>query len=253
MTNKRKNGKTFKIAFRRRRESKTDYSKRLALVKSRQIRLVVRKTNTRIIAQATIFDLVGDKTLTSVDSNELNQFGFYGTNNTPSAYLTGYLLGKKLGAKKAVLDIGRQSPSHGSVIFATLKGFADAGVLIPFNPSAVPSEDRINGKVLDEYAKKLGDKAEKLFSGYTKLGIKPGAIHAAFNLTKKKIDETVQPVIADIVEQTPFGKNASKKQTDIDVAENKQNSKIKESTKETVKEHAKKETAGKEKAVKGKK
>ncbi|MFA6399822.1 MAG: 50S ribosomal protein L18, partial [archaeon] len=83
---------TYETKFRRRKEGKTDYSKRLALVRSRKIRIVVRKTNTRIIAQAVKFDPKGDITIASVDSTDLEQFGWYGTNNTPSAYLVGFYL-----------------------------------------------------------------------------------------------------------------------------------------------------------------
>jgi len=178
---------TYETPFRRRKEGKTDYSKRLALVKSRKLRIVVRKTNSRIIAHAVKFDPKGDITIACVDSIDLKKFGWYGTNNTPSAYLAGFYLGKKIGAQACVLDIGRKHPSHGSVIFAVVKGAADAGVLVPFNASAVPSEDRLNGKMLDEYAKKLGDKAKVMFSKYIKAGITPGEFSKAFEKAKSEI------------------------------------------------------------------
>ena len=41
----------YKVSFRRRREKKTDYAKRLALVKSGKFRLVVRKSNSDTYAQ----------------------------------------------------------------------------------------------------------------------------------------------------------------------------------------------------------
>ncbi len=178
---------TFETKFRRRREGKTDYAKRLALVKSRRLRIVVRKTNKRIVVHAVQYDLKGDITKAMVDSQQLNKFGWYGTNNTPSAYLAGFLLGKKLGKQKGVLDIGRRNPSHGSVIFATLKGVADGGIEIPFDADAIPSEDRINGKALDEYAKKLGDKSKIVFSNYIKQGITPGEFNKAFEKAKAEI------------------------------------------------------------------
>jgi large subunit ribosomal protein L18 len=177
---------TFETKFRRRREGKTDYAKRLALVKSKRLRIVVRKTNKRIVVHAVQFELKGDVTKAMVDSQQLKKFGWYGT-NTPSAYLAGFLLAKKLGKQKCVLDIGRRNPSHGSVIFATLKGAADGGVEIPFDAEAVPSEDRLNGKELDNYAKKLGDKAKVVFSNYVKAGITPGEFNKAFEKTKAEI------------------------------------------------------------------
>ncbi len=181
--------RTFETKFRRRQEGKTDYAKRLALVKSRKTRIVVRKTNTQIIAHAVNFNLKGDDTIASVNSKELKKYGFYGTNNTPSAYLVGFLLGKKIAGKvsEAVLDVGRQSPSHGSVIFACLKGIADSGVKIPFSAEAVPSEDRLNGKVLDEYSKTVEGK--EFFSKYIKDGIQVGEISKAFEKAKNEIEK----------------------------------------------------------------
>jgi len=178
---------TYKTLFRRRREGKTDYTKRLALVRSKLPRLVVRKSNKRIIAHVVKFDLKGDVTLASVDSNDLKEYKWYGTNNTPSAYLVGFLIGKKLAGQKCVLDIGRRHPSHGSVVFATLKGAADGGIIIPFSETAVPTADRLNAKTLDEYAKKLGDKASVVFSNYVKEGITPGEFNKAFEKAKAEI------------------------------------------------------------------
>ena len=42
---------------------------------------------------------------------------------------------KRMSEKKAILDIGRRSPSHGSVVFATLKGAVDAGIEIKHDVS----------------------------------------------------------------------------------------------------------------------
>jgi large subunit ribosomal protein L18 len=186
--------KTREVKFRRRREQKTDYRKRLALVRSKKIRIVVRKTNTRIIAHAVKFDPKGDVTVAFADSKELAKYSFHGTNNTPSAYLTGLLLGKKLKgiSNEAILDIGMKSPSHGSVIFACLKGVVDAGINVPHSADALPKEDRINGKVLDEYAKKLGDKAKSMFSDYVKSGINPGEMNKAFEKAKAAIEKVTK-------------------------------------------------------------
>lgn len=181
--------RTYETKFKRRAQGKTDYAKRLALVRSKKTRFVVRKTNTRIIAQAVQFELKGDKTIASVDSRDLIKYGFYGTNNTPSAYLVGYLLGKKIGskAKEGVLDMGRKTATQGSVIFACVKGINDAGVKIPIGSSAVPKEERLNGKALDDYAKKLGEKANVVFSKYIESKITPGEINKAFEKAKTEI------------------------------------------------------------------
>lgn len=183
--------KTYETKFKRRAEGKTDYAKRLKLVKSKKVRFVVRKTNTRILAQAIMFELKGDKTIATADSRDLTKYGFYGTNNTPSAYLTGLLLGKKISnkIKEGVLDIGRKTASHGSVVFACAKGINDGGVKVPLNESAIPSEDRINGKTLDEYSKKLGDKSNTVFAKYVKAKITPGEINKAFEKAKSEINK----------------------------------------------------------------
>ena len=172
------NDKTFEVKFKRRQQGKTNYTKRLSSVKSGKIRIVVRKTNKQIIAHAVKFNPKGDETLAQATSKELDQFGFYGTNNTPSAYLTGLLLGKRMTEKEAILDIGRQSPSHGSVVFACLKGIVDAGVTIPHNAKAIPSDERINGSILDAYAKENKDK----FGNYEK----KNGLEIAKNFAKAK-------------------------------------------------------------------
>lgn len=177
--------KTFQPQFKRRRQGKTDYKKRLGTVKGKTLRIVVRKTSTQIIAHAVKFNLSGDTTLAYASSKDLKKYGFYGTNNTPSAYLTGYLLGKKLSEKKAILDIGRRSQSHGSVVFACLKGLIDAGIEIPHNKDALPSEERINGNILEKYAK---EKPE-LFSNYEKNGTKINEIASSFKNAKAEIDK----------------------------------------------------------------
>ena len=182
--------KTYETKFKRRAEGKTDYEKRLKLVKSKKVRFVVRKTNTRIISQAIMFELKGDKTIATADSKELTKYGFYGTNNTPSAYLTGLLLGKKISnkIKEGVLDIGRKTASHGSVVFACAKGINDGGVKVPLS-KRVPSEERINATTLDEYAKKLGENANTVFANYAKAKITPGEINKAFEKAKSEIQK----------------------------------------------------------------
>jgi large subunit ribosomal protein L18 len=174
--------KTFETKFKRRKEGKTNYAKRLALIKSKKIRIVIRKTNTKIIAQAIKYNPKGDETLTQATSTELKKYKFYGTNNTPSAYLTGLLLGKRMKDKEAILDIGRKKPSYGGVIFATLKGLLDAGINIPHTEKELPKEERINGKILEEYMKTNSEK----FSKYEKNGML-GKINENFEKTKEEI------------------------------------------------------------------
>jgi large subunit ribosomal protein L18 len=138
-----------KVKFRRERELKTDYKKRLALLKSRTARFVVRISNKNVVCQFITHGETGDRVLASGSSKELQKLG-WGTAraNTPAAYLTGYLCGKKgrkNGVEKAVLDIGFQSIVKGSKIFAALKGAVDAGVKIPHDVSILPAQERLDG------------------------------------------------------------------------------------------------------------
>jgi large subunit ribosomal protein L18 len=67
--------------YKRRREGKTDYAKRLEMLKSRQPRLVVRKSNKCVIVQVVEFGEKGDKTLACANSFDLGKFGFKGACN----------------------------------------------------------------------------------------------------------------------------------------------------------------------------
>lgn len=144
-------GPLYAVHFRRRREGKTDYAKRLALLKSERTRMIVRKTNKYVIVQFAQFDSKGDSIITSVTSKHLSKYGFTGKSNTPSAYLTGALAAKQAkekGVKDFILDLGLQAPTKGNLLFAALKGAIDAGLQAPFDSAIVPSQDRIEGKHL---------------------------------------------------------------------------------------------------------
>ena len=162
-----KTGPKFKVPFRRRLEKKTDYRKRLRLLYSKKMRMVVRKSLKHIKAQIIEFDVKGDKTLVSTTSQELKKFGWDGsTDNMTSAYLTGLLIGKRALSKKinsVILDIGNQRNVKGSRVFAVLKGALDAGLEIQHSPDVFPSEDRIKGKHIMDYAEKLKKDDEKLY------------------------------------------------------------------------------------------
>lgn len=139
---------TYGVHFRRRREGKTDYEKRLAHLKGSKARLIVRKTNRYIIAEIAQFDLKGDKAIASCTSKALGKLGYPGKCNTPSAYLTGMLCAKnaiRKGVKDAILDIGLHNATKGSVLFAALKGAVDAGLQVPHSEEILPSRERMEG------------------------------------------------------------------------------------------------------------
>jgi len=139
-----------RVPHRRRREKKTDYKQRLALLKSGEYRLVIRKSNNSTLGQIIKYEKQGDKTLISVNALELKSLGWkHHCGNLPAAYLAGLLLGKKASEKKikkAVLDIGLQTSTKGNRIYAFLKGVLDMGIEVPHSEDILPTEDRIKGK-----------------------------------------------------------------------------------------------------------
>ena len=183
---------TFLTKFRRRREGKTDYSKRIALLKSGMPRFVVRHSSNGVLAQLVNAEKKGDIVLTMAHSKELASFGWKAhCGNLPAAYLTGLLAGLRAKEKKieaATLDIGLASPIHGSKVFAVLKGALDAGLKIAHNESALPKKERIEGKHIEDYAKKLGDaELKKQFGACIKAGVDPKQMSAHFGKAKGEI------------------------------------------------------------------
>ncbi|MFH1257197.1 MAG: 50S ribosomal protein L18 [Candidatus Diapherotrites archaeon] len=156
---------TYTMPFRRRRGEKTNYKKRLALLKSGKPRLVVRKTNANFLAQIVKFMPKGDETVASANSSELKKFGWNShKGNLPTAYLVGFacaLKAKKKEVKEAVLDIGLYTPVHGSRVFAALKGAVDAGMQIALDEKVFPKEERLKGKHISEKIAQEFEKAKK--------------------------------------------------------------------------------------------
>jgi large subunit ribosomal protein L18 len=148
----------YHVKFRRRREGKTDYRKRLALLKSGQTRLVVRQSLKYVTVQLVDYIPQGDMVVFTHSSRKLKDLGWtFGTGNVPAAYLIGYLAGKeslKRDVSEAILDIGRLKPTPNSRVFAVLKGLLDAGVKIPHSKKVLPSKDRLYGKHIDDAVEK---------------------------------------------------------------------------------------------------
>ncbi len=142
-------GPLFNVHFRRRREGRTNYVKRLALLKSGLPRLVIRKSNSGVIVQLVEFSEKGDKTIAQATTNELVKFGAKPNRNVPCAYLAGYLLGRKAtakGIKLFIADFGLHTASKGGILFAVVKGAIDGGLKSQVGEEKLPSQDRINGK-----------------------------------------------------------------------------------------------------------
>jgi large subunit ribosomal protein L18 len=187
----------YRVKLRRRREGKTDYQARKALVTSGKPRLVTRTANRNITVQITIAKQHGDIVLAAANSRELvKSYGWKAaTGNIPAAYLTGLLCGLKAkanGVKEAILDIGLVAPTKGAKIFAALSGVVDAGVAVPHSEEKIIKE-RVKGDHIAKYAKSLGAGSEEYtakFSKYTAQGVAPEKISEYFTKTKAEITDS---------------------------------------------------------------
>jgi len=194
-----KNNAYFKrrqVKPKRRRQGKTDFYARQRLVRqdknkydSKKYRLVVRRTNSKFIAQVIYATMQGDKVLCASESTELKRFGVTaGLTNYASAYCTGLLLARRLLKQvgladiyktndkidgtfynvdediqddkrpfKALLDVGLAPTTTGARIFGVLKGACDGGVNVPHKTKRFPGYHRSQveeikgkrGKVVD--------------------------------------------------------------------------------------------------------
>ena len=191
-------GPRYAVPFRRRREGRTDYKLRRALVRSGKPRAVVRLTNKYVYVQITDAELRGDFVRASASSKELAKMGWKGAaGNIPSAYLTGALAARRAvakGVKEAILDIGLKSSTKGSKLFAVLKGLSDAGLEVPHSDGPLPDKERIGGIHISEYAKKMAgdpDVYRRMFSGYLKRGLKPEELSNHFEQIRQQIQSTL--------------------------------------------------------------
>lgn len=168
----------YQVKYRRRREGKTDFYARRRLIvqdknkyESKKYRLVVRRTNRRIITQITYATIQGDRVLCQADSRDLKAYGVEaGLTNYAASYATGLLLARRLlsdlgmaelykGVEsadgeffdvyekgvnedrrpfKALLDVGLVRTTTGNRVFGALKGAVDGGIHVPHNTKRFP-------------------------------------------------------------------------------------------------------------------
>lgn len=189
-------GTLYKVRFRRRRAGVTNYRLRRKLLLSKKHLLVARRTNRHIIAQLVKPHPRGDEVVAEATSIELVKKYRWraSTKNTSAAYLVGYLLGLKalkLGIEEAVLHIGLHRPTKGAVVFAVLKGAVDAGLKVPHDEEILPSQDRIEGRHIEDYARKLFEQSpqlyEKRFSKYLERRLRPEELSEHLKESLEKI------------------------------------------------------------------
>jgi large subunit ribosomal protein L5e len=173
--------KRYQVKYRRRREGKTDYRARKRLITqdknkyhSPKYRLVVRFTNSDIIAQIAYAQIEGDRIKAAAYAHELPTYGIpVGLTNYAAAYAVGLLLARRLlsspevglgdiykgkeqitgelftvedapDAKRpftANLDIGLVRATTGAKVFGVLKGAVDGGLKVPHNEKRFPGYD----------------------------------------------------------------------------------------------------------------
>ena len=184
----------YRVQVRRRREGKTDYQARTALVTSGRPRLVARPSIKNAKVQIIIAKPIGDMVLAAANSRELvKKYGWKAaTGNIPAAYLTGLLCGlkaKAAGIDAAILDIGLVSPTKGSKVFAVLNGVVDAGVEVPHSEEKIVSE-RNKGEHIAKYAEELGadsDEYKAKFSKFIAADVAPEKLAEHFSKVKAAI------------------------------------------------------------------
>ncbi len=150
-------GPTYNVQFKRKRKQKTDYKKRLNLLKSKTPRFIVRVSNNLVRTQVVIYEREGDKTVVAKTSKALKKIGWnHSLKNTPAIYLTSLMLCQDLKKKKikdVIFDLGLKNYKAGNKIYAGLKAIIDSEINCPYNEKAFPKEDRIVGKHIDAYKK----------------------------------------------------------------------------------------------------
>jgi large subunit ribosomal protein L5e len=173
--------KRFQVKFRRRRAGVTDYYARLRLVRQEKnkyntpkYRLVVRRTNTDVIAQVAYSRIEGDYIMASAYSHELPEYGVkVGLTNYAACYCTGLLVARRLLTKlnlastyqgvsettgedydvedfasedgpapfRAFLDVGLSPTTTGARVFGVMKGAVDGGLAVPHKNRRFPGYD----------------------------------------------------------------------------------------------------------------
>lgn len=143
-----------KTIKRRRKENKTDYLRRLKLLKSRKPRIVFRKTNRYIIVQYVTSKEAQDKIEFGVNSKILLKYGWPkdgSLKTVPASYFLGYYLGRRIIKEKyetPIIDFGMIQAIHKNKTYSFIKGLIDSGLKISCKKEDFPSEERIKGEHL---------------------------------------------------------------------------------------------------------
>ncbi|MFH1823409.1 MAG: 50S ribosomal protein L18 [archaeon] len=156
-----------KVSYKRKREGRTDYRKRLIFLKSGVPRLVIRKSNKYLTVQLVESAEARDKIILGITSQILKKHGWnFSFKNIPAAYLTGFILAKKAKLSKTIIvDFGRHPSTKGSKIYAVIKGCIDGGLKVKVGEGILPEEKKLFGektKQPDKINQKINEIKEKI-------------------------------------------------------------------------------------------
>ena len=164
-------GKRQRLRFKRRRSGRTDYRRRLRMLRGGAPRAVVRVSNPQVTCQLVEFGMGGDSIVASVNGNTLVKHGWpagASRKSVPACYIAGYALAKSAiaaGHDSAILDIGLASSSPGGRVFAALRGMVDAGLDVPHGADVLPDDDRVNGTLIDDSIAAAVESTKKAIEG----------------------------------------------------------------------------------------
>ncbi len=154
-----------KILKRRKRERKTDYLRRLKLLKSGLPRVVFRKTNRYIISQYIESEAAQDRVIFGFTSKDLLRYGWPeklkgSLKSLVASYLLGYLTGKKIlkdKLEKPIIDLGMIRSIKKSKVFAFINGLIESGVEINCSSENFPNKEKREEvlKIIEEVKSKI--------------------------------------------------------------------------------------------------
>ena len=157
---------------RRRKENKTNYLKRMNLLKSEKPRLIFRRTNKYFVMQYIYSESARDKIVFGFTSKELLKYGWPKTSegslkSIPASYLSGFLIGKNILSKKLktpIVDLGMTRTLYKTRVYSFLKGLIDSGLKINCKNETFPDEKTICGQDLKNKIdfEKIKTKMEKI-------------------------------------------------------------------------------------------
>ncbi|MDR4510610.1 MAG: 50S ribosomal protein L18 [Nitrososphaeraceae archaeon] len=208
---------TYIHTLKRIRDKKTNYRKRSSLLLSKKNFVTIKFSNQNVLTQLIEPHLSGDRVIAYAHSSNLENLGWKGSlNSIPASYLTGLLLGKKAshdGFGEAVLYTGKDQYTQRTA--SCLKGIIDGGLKIPVSVDSFPSENRIRGEHISEYAlllKEDKDLYTTRFSSMIKRGLTPEEYKAHFEEIKNNILNSDLNINRKVEESKKIKNNLKRKQ-----------------------------------------